>query len=252
MESLGLRYRGQRLAGGHQRGLPAPAPGAAGGAAAAGADPGLAGRRVQALRRAHRAGHLRVRPRGAGEHRVPRADPGVPGALPRVPPAEDGLGELPGHGAGAPLQPHGLRGLRELAAAAAAGLRAAEVEGGPGLLGRGRGALPQERAGERPLPAAGVLPAGFGAGGAGGPPGGPDLRQAAQGRARGVAQPAALRGRGLVREAGVRLHARRGHRDVGGLPVEPGRHRARGPELPGLGAAQDGGGLGARRSTWPS
>ena len=60
-----LGHTGRR----HQRGLPAPAPGAAGGAAAAGADPGLAGRRLQALRRPHRARHLRVRPRGAGDRR---------------------------------------------------------------------------------------------------------------------------------------------------------------------------------------
>ena len=78
----------------HQRGLPAPAPGAVRGAAAAGADPGLAGRRLQAVRCAHRARRLRVRPRGAGEHRPPRADPGVPGALPRVPPAQDQPGEF--------------------------------------------------------------------------------------------------------------------------------------------------------------
>ena len=142
-----------------------------------------------------------------------------------------------------PLQPHGVRGLRELAAAAAAGLRAAEVERGPGLLGRGRGALPQERARQRALPAAGVLSLGFGAGGAGGPPGRPDLRQAAEGRPRGAACQAAIRGRRLVRQAGVRPHAGGRRRDVAGLPLEPGRHGARGPELPRLGAVQDGGGL---------
>ena len=227
----------------HQRGLPAPAPGAARGAAAAGADPGLAGRRLQAVRCAHRARHLRVRPRGAGEHRLPRADPGVPGALSRVPPAQDQPGEFARDRAGEPLQPRGVRDLCELAAAAAAGLRAAKVERGPGLLGRGCGALPQEWARQRALPLAGVLPAGFGAGGTGGPSGRPDLCQAAEGRPRGAACQAAVCGRRLVRQAGVRPHAGGRRRDVAGLPLEPGRHRPRGPELPRLGVAQDGGGL---------
>ena len=35
---------------------------------------------------------------------------------------------------GQPLQPHDLRGPRELAVSAGIGLRAAELEGGPGLL----------------------------------------------------------------------------------------------------------------------
>ena len=145
--------------------------------------------------------------------------------------------------AGEPLQPRGVRDLCELAAAAAAGLRAAEVERGPGLLGRGCGALPQEWARQRALSLASVLSFGFGAGGAGGPPGRPDLRQASEGRPRGAACQAAVCGRRLVRQAGVRPHAGGRRRDVAGLLVELGCHRPRGPELPCLGAAQDGGGL---------
>ena len=49
MERFGLKYRGQRLAGATNDVF------LAGGAAAAGADPGLAGRRLQAVRSAHRA-----------------------------------------------------------------------------------------------------------------------------------------------------------------------------------------------------
>ena len=130
---------------------------------------------------------------------------------------------------GEPLQPRGVRDLCELAAAAAAGLRAAKVERGPGLLGRGCGALPQEWARQRALPLANFLSTGLGAGSTGGPPGRPDLCQAAEGRPRGAACQAAVCGRRLVRQAGVRPHAGGRRRDVAGLLVEPGCHRPRGP-----------------------
>ena len=55
------------------------------GRSSAGADPCLAGRRLQAVRRSHCAQHVRVRPRGAGEHRLLRADPGIRTRLCGVP-----------------------------------------------------------------------------------------------------------------------------------------------------------------------
>ena len=162
MERFGLKYCGQRLAGATS-GRSARCRSSGGRSW-----PRRAGR-LQAVRRAHRARHLRVRPRGQIQEFQ---------ALPRVPPAQDQPGEFARDRAGEPLQPRGVRDLCELpaAAAVAVGLRAAKVERGPGLLGRGCGALPQEWARQRVLPLAGVLPAGFGAGGTGGPPGRPDLR----------------------------------------------------------------------------
>ena len=126
------------------------------------------------------------------------------------------------------LQVRGVRDLCELAAAAAAGLRAAEVERGRVCWGvdvvrcRKNGLA-------NALSLASVLSFGF-------------LTYVKLRKDGCVALLARLP---YVQksQAGVRPHAGGRRRDVAGLLVEPGCRRPRGPELPGLGAAQDGGGL---------
>ena len=93
-----------------------------------------------------------------------------------------------------------------------------------GLPRRGRGAVPQERARERPLPSARLLSPRQHPKGRGGEAGGSDLRQEAGGPTLALGGEAALRGPRLVREARHCLHARRGPRHLGRLRVDATAH----------------------------
>ena len=117
---------------------------------------------------------------------------------------EDCLGELPRHDPRNPLQPPTLRGLRPFPEAAAAGVRPAEVGPRQAVPRHRRGAVPQERAGQRPLPSSRFLSPGRGEAG---PSGGSHLRAPAEGQQDGASEQAALRRGGVVRQAGLRLHA---------------------------------------------
>ena len=70
------------------------------------------------------------------------------------------------------MQPPGLRGLRPFPEAAAAGVRPAEVGPRQAVPRHRRGAVPQERAGQRPLPSSRFLSPGHHCGGEAGPSGG--------------------------------------------------------------------------------
>ena len=116
-----------------------------------------------------------------------------------------------------------------------AGVRPAEVGPRQAVPRHRRGAVPQERAGQRPLPSSRFLSPGHHCGGEAGPSGGSHLRAPAEGQQDGASEQAALYvGEGWYAEPACAYM----------LPVVFGRHRPRGAELPGLGAAQDGGGLG--------
>ena len=145
-----------------RRGLPAPPQAQAPGRPRQpGPHPGGAELPLQALLRPHRAGQLRVRPRRPRAPGPGRPAPGAAGPVPGVPPDQDAPGVLPRRVPGEPRVPQRPRGLRAEPAPAGAGLQAGEVRSRPHLPRRGRGAVPQERPGQRNLPPARLQPPGL-------------------------------------------------------------------------------------------
>ena len=237
MQKLGLEYRGQRLAGAAAEAFLAPPQGEA---------PGSAGQ----------PGSWRSRTTNASSAPPPSSWAAASSTtscpctsqvlqalcLDGVPPDQDAPGVLPRRVPGEPRAPERPRGLRAEPAPTGAGLQAGEVRSRPDLPRRGRGAVPQERPGQRNLPPARLQPPGLRGALPGRAPGGPHLRGAAPGRPAGPAPPEAPLP-GLVQQARGRVPAGDGPGDLGRLQVVPGRHGARGATVPGPGPGGHGGRL---------